>query len=435
MITLFYQTPSNDFCIPNSIPHHLRNENETNFKSVKSTFIVEICKYLNIPFRQVSKAEWAGESAYYHIELEWYDQALIYQNVFSWIDQDVLTFIKDRSSMLKLLLWFPNEGFSLSYPRFIDIIDFCIKDLEIPPEKVYFVFGDINIEQNYAKWKTKNSYCLINIYGFDSFEATYHNECRMLENIGYKHIFPREEDRVKNLNKNRNKRFIFRNANPREHRLYFAAALYENHLLDKSYYSWLNRYFIPSEYMYKWIINKFSNNASKYDQLYYSMKSFMDGAPYILDHTADTIGNELNQRILIPEHFEDSYFTFVTETTYVNEHNENVLFLTEKIYQPILQYHPFIIAACPGTLAYMRQYGYETFPELFDESYDTEQDLKKRTALILENIERVANMPIEQLHKIYYSNEFQQKLIKNKETFIKNKGREKWEEAIKWLDH
>jgi hypothetical protein len=82
----------------------------------------------------------------------------------------------------------------------------------------------------------------------------------------------------------------------------------------------------------------------------------------------------------------------------------------------------------------MRQYGYETFPELFDESYDTEQDLKKRTALILENIERVANMPIEELHNIYYSNEFQRKLVKNKETFIKNKGRAKWEEAIKWLD-
>jgi len=434
MITLFYQTASTNFCIPNSIPPHLRSEHVHDFKSVKPTFIAEICKYLKIPINQVTPETWSGETAYYHIEIEWIDQAMIYWNVFSWIDAEVLTFIKDKSSKLRLLLWFPNEGFSLSYPRFIDIIDFCIKDLEIPPEKVYFVFGDINIEQNYNKWKIKKGYSTINVYGFDSFEATYHNECRMLENIGHKSIFLREEDRVNFLNKTRNKRFIFRNANPREHRLYFAATLQLKKLLDKSYFSWLNRYYTPSRDLYKWIINKFSNDSSNNSLLHQSMTEFMDGAPYVLDHTADNIGNELNQRIMIPEHFTDSYFTFVTETTFVNDNDENVLFLTEKIYQPILQYHPFIVAACPGTLAYMRQYGYETFPELFDESYDTEQDLKKRTALILENIERVANMPIEELHNIYYSNEFQRKLVKNKETFIKNKGRAKWEEAIKWLD-
>lgn len=434
MITLFYQTPSLNFKIPNSIPYHLRNEGERDFKSVKSTFIVEICRYLSIPVNQVLKTNWNGESAYYHIELEWFDQATVYWNVFSWIDQDVLSIIKDQSSKLKLLIWFPNEGFSLSYPRFMEIIDFCIKDLEIPPEKVYFVFGDINIEHNYNTWKTKKGYSAINVYGFDSFEATYHNECRMLENIGHGSIFPREEDRVANLHKIRDKRFIFRNANPREHRLYFAAELQLKKLLDKAYVSWLNRYYTPSSDLYKWIINKFSNSSSSYDMLYRSMKEFIDGSPYILDHTANNISDELNQRIMIPEHFANSYFTFVTETTFANDNDENVLFFTEKIYQPILQYHPFIVAACPGTLAYMRKYGYETFPELFDESYDVEQDLKKRTALILENIERVANMPVEQLHKIYYSDAFQKKLIKNKETFIKNKGRTKWQEAIKWLD-
>jgi hypothetical protein len=316
----------------------------------------------------------------------------------------------------------------------MEIIDFCIKDLDIPYQKVYFVFGDINVEKNYKKLKIQKGYLAINVYGFDSFETTYHNECRMLESMGYKHIFQNEDNRILNLYKTRSKRFIFRNANPREHRLYFAAELKLRNLLDKSYYSWLNRYHLPYENSYRWIIQKFSNNHTNYNELHQTMVSFIKESPYILDHTADNIGDGLNQRIMIPEHFTDSYFTFVTETTFVNDNDENVLFLTEKIYQPILQYHPFIVAACPGTLAHMRQYGYETFPELFDESYDNEQDLKKRTALILENIERVANMPIEELHKIYYSNEFQRKLVKNKETFIKNKGRAKWEEAIKWLD-
>lgn len=431
MITLFYQS---GFGIPNSIPLHLRSGEAHDFKSVKPRFITEICNYLNIPYKQVSRETWAGEPAYYHIELEWIDQSLIYRNVFEWIDADVLELLKNNSN-LRLLLWFPNEGFSLSMPRFIEIIDFCLKDLNIPGNKVYFVFGDINIQENFKKYQEKLSLRGIRTYGFDSFETTYHNECRMLESMGYQSMFPREEDRRLNLDKFRSKRFIFRNANPREHRLYFAAELRSRNLLEKSYYSWLNRYYIPKEKIFDWTIKKYNSDRDRNDLLKDHMKDFLKNAPYIIDHTADNIGEGLNQRFLKPEMFADSYFTFVTETTFDNLEGENVLFLTEKIYQPILQYHPFIVAACPGMLAYMRKYGYQTFPELFDESYDQEQDLKKRTKMIVDNIEHISNMPMTELHEIYYSEHFQKKLIDNKRLFVEGKGKGKWEEAIRWLDH
>lgn len=430
MVTLFYQTSSD---IPNSIPVNFRSNETLSLKSVMP-MLTEICGYLNIPIRQVTKDQWKGEIAYYHIEIAWIDQAMIYRNIFEWIDDDVLNLIKDRTQNLRLLLWFPTEGFSLSMPRFIEIIDFCIKDLFIPPEKVYFVFGDINIEKNYERWKSKWSLSPINVYGFDSFEASYHNECRMLESDGYIEMFPRDEDRIKNLNKFRKKRFIFRNANPRKHRLYFAAQLKSKGLLEKSFYSWLNRYHKPSPDTYDEIIRTYSTDLSTHYDLKNHMIDFMDNSPYIVDYDASNIGDDLNQRILQPNMFIDSYFTFVTETTFDNHDNENVLFLTEKIYQPIVQYHPFIIAACPGTLEYMRNYGYKTFPELFDEEYDIELDLKQRTRMILDNIERVSNMEIDKLNEIYYSDHFQEKLIHNKNLFVLNKGKSKWESAIKWLD-
>jgi hypothetical protein len=413
----------------------MRNLKILDYKSVKPKFITEICNYLNIPFRQVTKETWKGEPAYYHVELEWIDQSMIYQNIFTWIDLDVLEQIKNSNGNLRLLLWFPNEGFSLSHPRFIEIIDFCLKDLNIPGHKVYFVFGDINIKENYLKYQKKLGLKGIRVFGFDSFETTYHNECRMLEKLGHYEMFPTEENRNRNLNKIRSKRFIFRNANPREHRLYFAAQLKLKNLLNLSYYSWLNRYFVPKEKNYDWIIKKYNLESAIDENLKLGMTEFINRSPYIIDHDADNIGDGLNQRFLQPQMFVDSYFTFVTETTFDNLDGENVLFLTEKIYQPILQYHPFIVAGCPGTLAYMRKYGYQTFPELFDESYDQEQDLKKRTKMILDNIERVSFMPTEELHEIYYSENFQKKLINNKKIFIEGKGRSKWEEAIKWLDH
>ena len=44
-------------------------------------------------------------------------------------------------------------------------------------------------------------------------------------------------------------------------------------------------------------------------------------------------------------------------------------FLCEKTYKPIAYGHPFLQAGTCGNLDYVRQMGFETFPELWDESY------------------------------------------------------------------
>ena len=428
MLTLFYQTSTN---IPNSLPLHLRStEMRDSYKNVVPFFMTEICSYLKIPINQVTKDSWQGQKAYYHIEISWIDYATIYQNVFEYIDKDVLNIIKDTNSNLRLLIWFPNEGFSLSMPRFIEVIDFCIKDLKIPYEKVYFVFGDINIKQNYEIWKNKLGLLPINVFGFDSFESSYSNECRMISRSNFVDSFILKNQYIENIGKKRSKRFIFKNANPREHRLYFAAELKYRKILDDSYYSWLNRYHTPIPSI---DLVKDYCITDNFLEIYKEMKLFLKNSPYILDYDSKNISDWLNQRILIPGHFLDSYFSFVTETTYEDCSSENVLFVTEKIYQPIVQYHPFIVAAGIGFLDHMKKYGYQTFPELFDERYDFEPNKKIRTKLILDNIEKVCKLPTQELHEIYYDKSFQNKLIHNRQLFLKQRGSKKWEEAILWL--
>jgi hypothetical protein len=44
--------------------------------------------------------------------------------------------------------------------------------------------------------------------------------------------------------------------------------------------------------------------------------------------------------------------------------------ISEKSFKPIAFYHPFIVYGSEGTLRYLHLQGFETFPELFDESYD-----------------------------------------------------------------
>lgn len=46
--------------------------------------------------------------------------------------------------------------------------------------------------------------------------------------------------------------------------------------------------------------------------------------------------------------------------------------LTEKIFKPICLRMPFILVGTQGSLAYLRSYGFRTFGELWDESYDNE---------------------------------------------------------------
>lgn len=419
MITLFYQT---DIDIPNSLPYHCRETGIPEISSVKPTFISEYAKYLGIEIEKVTKKSWQGNTAYYHIEIDWIDAAMIWQNVFSYIDKDVIESIKDVNSNLRLLLWFPNEGFDLTMPRFIDIIDYCMKELEIPAGKVYFVFGDLNIKENYRLLEEKG-YENINVLGLNSFEAVFHKECKILREIGFDKSFITDDDFYRSKNKARNKIFIFKNANPREHRIFFAGDLCRRNLLKYSYYSWLNRYFTPGTENIEKIVSKYTSKNQ--EETANCAVNFLENSPYVIDYDQNEIEQELNQRVLIRDHFLNSYFSFVTETTYDNTLSD-VLFVTEKVYQPIVQYHPFLIAGCPGILDYLKSCGYETFPELFDETYDSQKDLKTRTYKILENIENICKMDRKKLHDIYYSNYFQQKLRHNRNHFFDLNTKNDW---------
>jgi hypothetical protein len=65
--------------------------------------------------------------------------------------------------------------------------------------------------------------------------------------------------------------------------------------------------------------------------------------------------------------YRDSWFSIVTETIFDYPHT----FRTEKIWKPILMWHPFIVAANAGYLRDLRNAGFKTFNTLVDEHYDT----------------------------------------------------------------
>jgi hypothetical protein len=73
----------------------------------------------------------------------------------------------------------------------------------------------------------------------------------------------------------------------------------------------------------------------------------------------------------------------------------------------------------PGTLAYMQSQGFETFDNLFDESYDQEQNDQERLNKIVSNVAQFKEQPYDALtlekmkhnHERFYNQELVQQRI------------------------
>lgn len=109
-----------------------------------------------------------------------------------------------------------------------------------------------------------------------------------------------------------------------------------------------------------------------------------------------------------------SFFHVVNETVFYDEK----LHLTEKIFKPIVSLRPFLLVAAPGNLAYLRDYGFQTFSQWIDESYDLEPNHSRRLDMITLELVKLCNIPMVELHKMYQ--DMRSVLLHNKKHFFGN---------------
>ena len=86
------------------------------------------------------------------------------------------------------------------------------------------------------------------------------------------------------------------------------------------------------------------------------------------------------------EDYEYTEIEVVLETLF----DDDRLHLTEKSLRPIACGQPFILAGTHGSLEYLRSYGFKTFADVWDESYDTIKDPEKRLCAITELMRQIA---------------------------------------------
>lgn len=99
----------------------------------------------------------------------------------------------------------------------------------------------------------------------------------------------------------------------------------------------------------------------------------------------------------VSEDYNNAGLEVVLETLF----DDSRLHLTEKSLRPIACGKPFILAATPHSLEYLRDYGFKTFDGLIDESHDLIHDPLDRLIAIVAELRRIASMPVIEKQKLW----------------------------------
>jgi hypothetical protein len=180
----------------------------------------------------------------------------------------------------------------------------------------------------------------------------------------------------------------------RQYRLKFLQEFQKRNLLKHSYYSFnAQQDWITDLKNYDYF------SLLKEPNLLFPAESVShDNFGKLLHHrvTADDI--PLSTIIPVETYFK-SYSVLVLETIFT----ENKKHLTEKVFKPIAGNKPFILAGGYQNLQYLRQYGFETFGNLWNESYDEIVDPTERIHAIVDLIDNLCHLPDSQKKDIMFA--------------------------------
>jgi hypothetical protein len=284
---------------------------------------------------------------------------------FSNLPTDIIEFIQSKDIKL-LAVSLADPSNSSGYERAKDYLD---KNL---PNKYYI------IDSNTA---------LSDCFSFDYFleEASRPNQklsnFTHMNDLGY----VSEEAQIDELDNFRNKKFLsFNKTTDKPHR---AGLLHEYLTNDysNSYFSFINKL----EHL---------GQIPNIGQIRHNYHFYNSKLPIELDTMNTTNKNSFSvSGTFKKELFLNSCINIVTETSFMN----NELFISEKVLKPILMYQPFIVLGPHQYLNQLKKYGYKTFSEFWDESYDDIEDSKLRLKVVLELIRELNSKSIEELNELY----------------------------------
>jgi hypothetical protein len=137
--------------------------------------------------------------------------------------------------------------------------------------------------------------------------------------------------------------------------------------------------------------------ASKYNNIYPDIEQVFEQAILPRLFPGEEIQEMASCWLTNFDEAADSLVYVPTETVFFGRR----LHITEKTFKAIALEMPFVLMAPAGSLAYMRQYGFKTFSNVFDESYDEETDDILRVEKVTKLLKELEDLGIQQRQHIH----------------------------------
>lgn len=308
-----------------------------------------------------------------------------------------------------LFINYSNEG-TLNFNWF-DVIYRDAEAFNIPFEKIIYAISDFNINENFNKWynnfisreeNLNKEYKKIKILyhnwslrdkscetekiinGLNSEWNGYSNECSITSEADI-------------TDKIRDKKFLMFNRRIRPHRLYT--------IIISKYLNILDNFLISYDLNKMIVFNEVEQYIRAYLSKYYDSEELVKIYNEILNtHPVSTLDfddleNVWGFNFETKEPYLNSYIHITAETNFYEVGG----YFSEKTWKPVAHLQPFIFMGPVNGLKHIKQFGFKTFSPFIDESYDEEENPTIRFKMIMDEIKRLSDLPIEQIHEWYHS--------------------------------
>ena len=237
----------------------------------------------------------------------------------------------------------------------------------IPLFKIFYITGCMNASKLYKSFLLRNKFStdprdMIQIIGYPGCQSVYADEIKKwtIQIPTYDINFVPE------------KLFLVWNRRFKPHRIGLSLALSKLGLLDRSY---LSMSYVHPEIPRETIFNHLDIHA--YPQLEITnedVQTFVKKLPLVLDGETNTAKMCADFDLKTRKFYKNSLISIVTETNF----EQRAMSFTEKSLKPMKEKHPFIIVGVNGILQVLRDLGFKTFSDYWDESYDEIENPKAR---------------------------------------------------------
>lgn len=138
------------------------------------------------------------------------------------------------------------------------------------------------------------------------------------------------------------------------------------------------------------------------NEIYYSQHQFVNPNFKILRHDLHELYlPNLHDSSASGDYDNQDYATSAVEVVLETLFDDTRWHLTEKTLRPIACGRPFLLAATPGSLEYLREYGFKTFDGLIDETYDTIQDPRARLQALVTELKRISGLEADRKRSLW----------------------------------